>query len=46
MGTLSIGGNDIEFPGILFNCILEWNLPYDMVPKRGPAANRKPSPGP
>jgi len=27
MATLSIGGNDIDFPGIIFNCILQWNPP-------------------
>ena len=26
MATLTIGGNDIDFPGILFNCILESHL--------------------
>lgn len=27
MATLSVGGNDIDFPGIIFNCILETHLP-------------------
>ncbi|KAK6844306.1 hypothetical protein PG995_014416 [Apiospora arundinis] len=27
MATLSVGGNDIDFPGIIFNCILESHLP-------------------
>lgn len=26
MATLSVGGNDIDFPGIIFNCILEFHL--------------------
>ncbi|KAI0197602.1 SGNH hydrolase-type esterase domain-containing protein [Astrocystis sublimbata] len=32
MATLSIGGNDIDFPGIIFNCILELNLPFNAGP--------------
>ncbi|KAI0098282.1 SGNH hydrolase-type esterase domain-containing protein [Nemania sp. FL0031] len=28
MATLSVGGNDIDFPGIIFNCILETHLPF------------------
>lgn len=27
MATLSVGANDIDFPGIIFNCILESHLP-------------------
>ena len=27
MATLTIGGDDIDFPGILFNCILESHIP-------------------
>ncbi|KAK8039453.1 hypothetical protein PG993_007864 [Apiospora rasikravindrae] len=26
MATLSVGGNDIDFPGIIFNCILETHI--------------------
>ncbi len=26
MATLSVGGDDIDFPGILFNCILEYHV--------------------
>ena len=26
MATLSVGGDDIDFPGIIFNCILEWYI--------------------
>ena len=32
MASLSVGGNDIDFPGIIFNCILEWHLPFDAGP--------------
>jgi hypothetical protein len=28
MATLSVGGNDVDFVGIIFNCILEWALPF------------------
>ncbi|KAB5566684.1 hypothetical protein GE09DRAFT_1107839 [Coniochaeta sp. 2T2.1] len=31
MASLSIGGNDIDFPGIIFNCILEAKLPLDKI---------------
>ena len=34
MATLSIGGDDIDFPGILFNCILETHLPTGGPPYR------------
>ncbi|KAL9123848.1 MAG: hypothetical protein Q9217_006763 [Psora testacea] len=27
MATLTIGGDDVDFPGILFNCILEAHIP-------------------
>ncbi|KAI1346125.1 SGNH hydrolase-type esterase domain-containing protein [Xylaria sp. FL0043] len=27
IATLSVGGNDIDFPGIIFNCILDTKLP-------------------
>lgn len=30
MASLSVGGNDIDFPGIIFNCILEWSGPFDV----------------
>lgn len=34
MATLSIGGDDIDFPGILFNCIIETHLPSGGPPFR------------
>ncbi|KAK6419602.1 hypothetical protein LTR95_017034, partial [Oleoguttula sp. CCFEE 5521] len=27
MATLSVGGNDIDFPGIIFNCMIDTTLP-------------------
>lgn len=30
MASLSVGGNDIDFPGIIFNCIIELRLPFDI----------------
>jgi len=33
ISVLSVGGNDIDFPGILANCILEFNIP---IPGAGP----------
>jgi hypothetical protein len=32
--TLSVGGNDIDFPGIIFNCILELSIPFSGMPRR------------
>lgn len=32
MASLSVGGNDIDFPGIIFNCILETHLPFGAGP--------------
>jgi hypothetical protein len=34
MATLSIGGDDIDFPGILFNCIIETHVPGGGPPFR------------
>lgn len=34
MGTLSVGGNNIDFPGIIFNCIIETTLPFDAGPEQ------------
>ncbi|KAI2629985.1 SGNH hydrolase-type esterase domain-containing protein [Hypoxylon sp. NC1633] len=31
MATLTVGGNDIDFPGIIFNCILDFSLPTGPV---------------
>ena len=28
VATLTVGGDDIDFPGILFNCILESHIPF------------------
>ncbi|OQO14037.1 hypothetical protein B0A48_00913 [Cryoendolithus antarcticus] len=33
MATLSVGGNDINFPGIIFNCILDTSIPGGGIPK-------------
>ncbi|TGJ88663.1 hypothetical protein E0Z10_g8 [Xylaria hypoxylon] len=32
MATLSVGGNDMDFPGIIFNCVLETQLPFGAGP--------------
>lgn len=32
--TLTAGGDDIDFPGIIFNCILDWRSFYIPVPRR------------
>lgn len=32
LATLHVGGNDIDFPGIVFNCILEFSLPFGAGP--------------
>lgn len=32
LATLQVGGNDIDFPGIIFNCILEYNFPFGAGP--------------
>jgi hypothetical protein len=32
IATLQVGGNNIDFPGIIFNCILETNLPFSAGP--------------
>ena len=34
MSILSVGGNDIDFPRIIFNCILEISLPLGYSPKK------------
>ena len=34
MATLTIGGDDIDFPGILFNCIIESHIPGGGPPFR------------
>lgn len=34
MATLAVGGDDIDFPGILFNCILETHIPGGGPPQR------------
>ncbi|KAI0521843.1 SGNH hydrolase-type esterase domain-containing protein [Xylaria bambusicola] len=40
IATLSVGGNDIDFPGIIFNCILDTKLP-DGSPQRTCDEQRK-----
>jgi hypothetical protein len=32
IATLHVGGNDIDFPGIIFNCIIELKLPFGVGP--------------
>ncbi|KAI9669874.1 MAG: hypothetical protein M1831_006909 [Alyxoria varia] len=33
MATLAVGGDDIDFPGLLANCIIEWNV-FGAIPHR------------
>ncbi|KAI9674953.1 MAG: hypothetical protein M1817_001359 [Caeruleum heppii] len=41
MATLAVGGDDIDFPGILFNCILETHIPGGGPPARSCDDQRK-----
>ncbi|KAB5583244.1 hypothetical protein GE09DRAFT_1078158 [Coniochaeta sp. 2T2.1] len=41
MASLSVGGNDIDFPGIIFNCILEASLPINVGIKKVPCNEQK-----
>ncbi|OIW26935.1 SGNH hydrolase [Coniochaeta ligniaria NRRL 30616] len=40
VGTLSVGGNNIDFPGIIMNCMLEWNGPGGFGHKKLPCRDQ------
>jgi hypothetical protein len=41
IGTLSIGGNNIDFPGIIFNCILEYRIGWGLGPEWLPCPEQR-----